>query len=201
MSLAAQMVSTIHFLYAKGWAPATSSNYSYRIEGENEFYVSESGIDKGDFSANHFLKVSALGIPIADIRKPSAETALHSTIYELFPTIHCVLHTHTVLNTVLSQYFADKKYIQLENYEILKGFEGVKTHEVSLKLPIFDNTQNIPALAAQVNEYAKQNSAMKAFLIVGHGMYTWGSTIADAKRHVEVIEFLLECEYRKLCYK
>jgi methylthioribulose-1-phosphate dehydratase len=201
MSLAAQMVKTIHFLYARGWAPATSSNYSFRIAEENEFYVSESGIDKGEFAANHFLKVSAFGIPIADVRKPSAETALHSTIYELFPHVHCVLHTHTVLNTILSQYFANDKCIQLKNYEILKGFEGIKTHEVSLKLPIFDNTQNISVLANQVSEYAKQNSDIKAFLITGHGMYTWGSTIADAKRHVEVIEFLLECEYKKLCCK
>lgn len=201
MSFAAQMVKTIHFLHAKGWAPATSSNYSFKIEEDNDFYVSESGIDKGDFAINHFLKVSATGIPIADVRKPSAETALHSAIYGLFPHVRCVLHTHTVLNTILSQYFANNGYIQLENYEILKGFEDIKTHEVSVKLPIFENTQHIPVLAAQVCKYAKQNLDMKAFLIAGHGMYTWGSTIADTKRHVEVIEFLLECEYKKLCLK
>lgn len=199
MSLAAQMVKTIHFLHSKGWGPATSSNYSFRLEGESNFYVSESGVDKGDFNVNHFLKVSALGTPIADARKPSAETALHSVIYELFPHVHCILHTHSVLNTILSQHLVYDKSIQLKNYEILKGFEGINTHEVLVKLPIFENTQNIPILASKIKDYTKQNLDMKAFLIAGHGMYTWGSTIADAKRHVEIIEFLLECEYKKLC--
>lgn len=192
-----QLVQVVHFLHAQGWAPATSSNYSFRQPGESNFYISESGIDKGEFSVENFLFVNANGEPLDDSRKPSAETALHCSIYQLFSDAHCVLHTHTVLNTILSQHFLSQKALILANYEILKGFSGIKTHEVFVEIPIFDNTQHIPTLAKMVEVYS-QNQPLHAFLIAGHGMYTWGATIADAKRHVEVMEFLLECEYRKL---
>ncbi|MBK7873521.1 MAG: methylthioribulose 1-phosphate dehydratase [Saprospiraceae bacterium] len=192
-----EFVKTIHFLHAQGWAPATSSNYSFRENGEVNFYISESGIDKGEFAVENFLYVTPDGKPIDDERRPSAETGLHSSIYQLYPEAHCILHTHTVLNTIISQFFLQQKALFLADYEILKGFSGVKTHEVNIKIPIFENTQDIPALAKEVEVYA-ENEQMWAFLIAGHGMYTWGSTIAEAKRHVEVVEFLLECEYRKL---
>ncbi|MDX1942991.1 MAG: methylthioribulose 1-phosphate dehydratase [Saprospiraceae bacterium] len=191
------LVKTIHFLHAQGWAPATSSNYSFRENGEVNFYISESGIDKGEFSVENFLYVTPYGKPINDERRPSAETGLHSSIYQLYPDAHCILHTHTVLNTIISQFFLQQKALFLADYEILKGFSGVKTHEVNIKIPIFENTQDIPALAKEVEAYA-ETEQIWAFLIAGHGMYTWGSTIAEAKRHVEVVEFLLECEYRKL---
>lgn len=195
-----QLVQVIHFLHAKGWAPATSSNYSFRESGETNFYISESGIDKGEFTVENFLLVNAAGQPVNDSRKPSAETALHCSIYKLFPDAHCVLHTHTILNTILSQHFLSQKALILANYEILKGFAGIKTHQVFVEIPIFDNTQDIPKLANEVEQYA-QTQELRAFLLAGHGMYTWGSSIAEAKRHVEVVEFLLECEYRKLLLK
>jgi methylthioribulose-1-phosphate dehydratase len=192
------LVQVIHFLHGKGWAPATSSNYSFRMEGATEFYVSQSGKDKGDFTTADFLQVNADGQPIEDARTPSAETTLHCMLYKLYPEVHCVLHTHTALNTVLSQHFQSKKQITFENYEVLKGFSGIKTHEVSVKIPIFANSQDVPTLAEEVLAYAQQNPGMRAFLLSGHGMYTWGATIQEAKRHCEVVEFLLECEYLKL---
>ncbi len=191
------LVAVIHFLHQQGWAPATSSNYSLREKDDTGFYISESGIDKGGFLPEHFLLVNAQGQPIQDHRRPSAETALHCSIYKLYPETTCILHTHTVLNTILSQYFLPQKALFLANYEILKGFSGIKTHHVQLKIPIFENTQDILALAQEVEAYA-QEEPMKAFLIAGHGMYTWGDTITDAKKHVEVMEFLLACEYNKL---
>lgn len=191
------LVAAIHFLHQQGWAPATSSNYSFREKARTNFYISESGIDKGAFSEQHLLLVNAEGKPINDNRLPSAETALHCLIYQLYPETTCVLHTHSVLNTILSQYFLPQKALFLADYEILKGFSGIKTHQIQVKIPIFENTQDIPALAQAIAASA-QNEPMKAFLIAGHGMYSWGATIADAKRHVEVMEFLLACEYNKL---
>jgi methylthioribulose-1-phosphate dehydratase len=202
MNQRADTVKAIHFLHQKGWAPATSSNYSFREPGQSNFYVSQSGMDKGDFGEAHFLQVDAEGNPVNDTRKPSAETLLHCAVYQIFPEVHCVLHTHTVLNTVVSQVFQEKGCLELQDYEILKGFSGIKTHEVSIKIPIFANTQDINALSIELVDFVRKNDPeLRAFLIAGHGMYTWGATVADAKRHVEVVEFLLECEYLKLKLK
>lgn len=202
LDLQNELVAVIRFLHAKGWAAATSSNYSCREKGVSNFYLSESGIDKGDFNRHHLIYVNAAGVPIDEPhRRVSAETDLHCTLYELFPTTHCVLHTHSILGTILSQLYRYDDAISFENYELLKAFEGISTHDTRLSLPIFANTQHIPSLSDELRRYAAQHPAMPGFLIAGHGVYTWGSSIAAAKRHIETIEFLLECEYKKQLFK
>jgi methylthioribulose-1-phosphate dehydratase len=190
------LVKTIHFLHQKGFAPATSSNYSVREAGSSAFYVSESGIDKGDFTTAHLICVDENGTNIQDDRRTSAETDLHTTLYKLYPKANCILHTHSVLGTVLSQKYLKKGGILFKNYELLKAFEGITTHETEVFIPIFENTQDIPSLSAKLRTYHAQHPAMRAFLISGHGMYTWASSVAAAKRQVETVEFLLECEIR-----
>jgi methylthioribulose-1-phosphate dehydratase len=34
------------------------------------------------------------------------------------------------------------------------------------------------------------------FLLSRHGLYTWGRDLAEARRHVEIFEFLFECVAR-----
>jgi methylthioribulose-1-phosphate dehydratase len=192
------LINAIHFLHQKGFAPATSSNYSVRMVGCADFWVSESGVDKGGFTPANLIQVDSEGLPINDTRTTSAETDLHTTLYKLYPDAHCILHTHSIFGTVLSDYISSKRGILLENYELLKAFEGIKTHETRLYIPIFENTQHIPNLSKQIIAYQAKNADMRAFLIEGHGMYTWASSVAAAKMQVEAIEFLLECAYRKM---
>ena len=194
-----ELVNAVRFLHKQGWAVATSSNYSFRESSKTEFYISESGVDKGDFNRHHLIYVNAEGVPCDEPhRRVSAETDLHCTIYNLFPNAHCVLHTHSVLGTILSQFYRYDDEIVFKNYELLKAFEDVNTHDTAIKIPIFMNTQNIPDLSAELQNHIKKQADMRAFLIAGHGLYTWATTIAAAKRQVEAIEFLLECEYKKL---
>ncbi len=193
-----ELVNTVRFLHAKGWAVATSSNYSFRESDQTNFYVSESGIDKGEFNRHHLIYVNAKGTPVEEAhRRVSAETDLHCTLYQLFPKAQCVLHTHSVLGTILSQLYRYDDEIVFKNYELLKAFERVTTHETTVRIPIFSNTQNIPNLSAEIRDYVKKYPDMRAFLIAGHGLYTWAGSIAIAKRQVETIEFLLDCEYKK----
>ena len=191
-----ELVDCIHFLHNKGWAPATSSNYSYRERGDRDFYISTSGVDKGEFSQQHFMKVDLKGQPINDSRKPSAETLLHAMIYQRLSEVGCILHTHTVYNTVLSTWAKNKKYVQLEGFEVLKGLTGIKTHDVSVEIPVFENAQDMPALVNEIEQFWDQQPQVYGFLLAGHGLYTWGKTIAEAKRHIEVLEFLFEVVYK-----
>lgn len=191
-----EIVDCIHFLHQKGFAPATSSNYSYKESDGSDFYISTSGIDKGAFTEAHFMRVDLLGNPIDDKRKPSAETLLHALIYSKKQEMGCVLHTHTVYNTVLSSIFAADKHLKLEGFEVLKGIRGVQTHEESVEIPIFENSQDMPALANQIEDYWNVHPGMTGFLLAGHGLYTWGTSIAEAKRHIEVFEFLFEVVYK-----
>lgn len=191
-----ELVRCIHFLHQKGYAPATSSNYSVRLPGQDDILISASGIDKGAFSVSDLMRIDADGQPKAPDRKPSAETALHTMIYRMRPQTTCVLHTHSVCNTVLSGAYASAGSLKLEGFEVLKGLSGVRTHQTRVSVPIFANSQDIPTLATEIQAYWEQQPDMLGFLLERHGLYTWGNTIAEAKRHIEVFEFLFECIFK-----
>ena len=182
--------------HRRGWSLATSSNYSVVLQREPlELLVTASGKHKNRLTPNDLVRVDALGQALDPTAgKSSAETLLHVAIAS-HREVGAVLHTHSVSATVLSEHFFPEGGLAVEGFEMLKGLEGVRTHEHRLWLPIFDNTQDIPQLAERVaNDLASPSPVIEhGFLIRRHGLYTWGDDLEAARRHVEVIEFLLEC--------
>ena len=180
----------------RGWSRGTSSNYSV-VVGRNptQLLITSSGKDKGRLLREDFVLVDNMGQPTDDSQpKSSAETLLHCVATE-DPNVGAVLHTHSVWSTVLSDRYAPQGGILIEGYEMLKGLADVKTHEHSEWLPIFDNSQDIPALAQQVRNAMQdqQHPLAHGYIIRRHGIYTWGKDLDEAFRHIEIIEFLLEC--------
>jgi methylthioribulose-1-phosphate dehydratase len=195
-----EMVETVKFLHAKGWAPATSSNYSFRVPNENNFWISLSGIDKITFTRDHLMLINELAKPLIDpTQKSSAETLLHLLIYEN-SDVNAVLHTHTVNNTVLSIAHESEGGLYFSGYEVLKGLKGNATHETTVHLPVFANSQDMNKLAAEIKAYWQQHPDMPGFLLAGHGLYCWGESISEAKRHIEVFEFLFDCTIKLKLY-
>lgn len=190
-----EITNLIQHIHKKGWSPGTSTNYSFK--DNNEIYVSKSGIDKSKFSKYDFINIDIFGNPISETGiKPSAETLLHTVLYEIEPKIECILHTHSVYATVLSRYY--NNIIKINSYEVLKGIGEIHTHDIEIGIPIFNNTQDIKQLSEEFRRYFKENPNIRAYLIKGHGLYTWGESIFIAKRQLEVFEFLLECHYKEL---
>jgi methylthioribulose-1-phosphate dehydratase len=114
-------------------------------------------------------------------------------LYRRFPEIGCVLHTHSVAQTVASRLFAGAGHVRLEGYELLKAFEGNRTHETAIDVPVLPNSQDMPTLAAQVDALLDRQ-CLWGYLIDGHGLYAWGADMAQARRHLDAFEFLLSCE-------
>ncbi|MEN9501498.1 MAG: hypothetical protein RI964_783 [Pseudomonadota bacterium] len=189
-----ELIAAGQFFHSRGWVPATSSNFSARL-GAEEILITSSGQHKGRLDEHGFLRADLQGHTLEQGKRPSAETGLHTLMYRRDPHIGCVLHTHSVNATVLSMALDS---IVLEGYELQKAFPGIITHEGQLSLPIFANSQDITALANEVNAYLDQYPDTVAYLIRGHGVYTWGASVADTQRHIEALEFLLECVYRRL---
>lgn len=182
------LIQVGQFLSERNWLPATSGNLSVRLDDGN-ILITVSGCHKGELTSDHLMELSATGEVRTSGRRPSAETALHLKLYECFPEVQCVLHTHSPRATVLSM---PGVAFTFEGFEIQKAFPGISSHEESWILPVFMNDQNIPRLAAKV---ASDSRVRDGFLVAGHGLYAWGETVASARRHVEAIEFLLECEH------
>ena len=179
-------------LYARGMVPATSGNLSARLNN-NHMAITVSGRHKGKLTAQDIMEVDANGVSL-DERRPSAETLLHVYIYRRFSEARVVLHPHSVNATVLSCLCEGD--LVLQDYEILKAFPGISTHECSVSMPIFDNDQDIARLAKNVDTRLALLPEVPGYLIRGHGFYTWGENMEDALRHVEAFEFLFECELR-----
>jgi methylthioribulose-1-phosphate dehydratase len=187
--------------HRRGWSLATSSNYSVVLGREPlRLLITASGKDKGRLTPRDFLQIDEGGRAVASTPlRPSAETALHVMLARR-AGVGAVLHTHSVWATLLSDEYAAASGFAIEGYEMLKGLAGVATHEQRVWVPVFANTQDIPALAQGVQRYldAPDQPPIHGFLIGRHGLYAWGRDLDEARRHVEAFEFLFEVVGRKL---
>lgn len=195
----AQLVTTCHWIGAKGWAPATGGNMSIRQDAE-WCWLSESGRDKGSLTSEDFLQVDIATNQAPSGRKPSAETGLHTLVYRLFPEANVVLHVHTVNATVLSR-IEKGPALNISGYEMQKTLTGQQTHLDTVHIAIFDNDQDIDALAQRIAHYAEQAPLKYGFLLRGHGLTCWGKDVAEARRQLEGLEFLFECEMQRRLYE
>jgi methylthioribulose-1-phosphate dehydratase len=177
----------------RGWVLGTSGNFSMVLSREPvRLAITASGAHKANLTPDHIVQVDADGVPLdGQSSRPSAEAHLHAEIVRL-RRAEAVLHTHSIWSTVLSDRHASDLGITIEGYEMLKGLEGVSTHEHSEWIPILENDQDMVRLSGRVREVLQRYPAAHAFLLRRHGMYTWGATLSQAVRHVEIVEFLLE---------
>lgn len=191
--MAAGLAAIAKSFHGRGWLLGTSGNLSAVVQREPlRIAMSPSGIDKGELTPDQLLSIDENGRIVSDHGgKPSDESLLHVTIVKERGA-GAVLHTHSIWNTILSDLYASEGGVKIEGYEMLKGLEGVRTHEHSEWLPIIDNSQDMPALAELVGKTLKETPAAHGFLLRRHGLYSWGDTLAQAKRHIEILEFLLE---------
>jgi len=190
--LAGEIIRNVRELSQLGWTPATSSNFSERLD-ERHAAITVSGRDKGRLTEADIMVVDFDGRAVGSDHRPSAETLLHTQLYRRFDDVGCILHTHSRHQTVASRLFAGAGHVRLAGYELLKAFRGNETHETALDLPVLPNSQHMPTLAAQVDTLLDQGP-MWGYLIDGHGLYAWGRDMAEARRHLEAFEFLLACE-------
>ena len=178
--------------YTRGWVLGTSGNFSAVVSREPlRLAVTSTGLDKGSLTPKQFLEIDEKANVMHGDGRPSAEALLHLTIVRDVRA-GAVLHTHSVWSTVLSGTHARHGGIALEGYEMLKGLSGVQTHKHREWLPILENSQDMIELADRVSHKLREKPGIHGFLLQEHGLYTWGESLAEAKRHVEILEFLME---------
>src|SRR5215831_18834948 len=178
--------------YARGWVLGTSGNFSAVVSREPlRLAITSTGLDKGGLRPAQFLEIDDKATVMRGDGRPSAEALLHLAIVRGV-SAGAVLHTHSVWSTVLSGTHARHGGLALEGYEMLKGLAGVATHKHREWLPILENSQDMVELADRVSNTLREKPGAHGFLLQEHGLYTWGESLAEAKRHVEILEFLME---------
>jgi methylthioribulose-1-phosphate dehydratase len=194
--LAEELTELGRGFYSRGWVLGTSGNFSAVVSREPlRLAITSTGLDKGNLSPAQFLEMDPDLKIIRGKGRPSAEALLHLAIVR-GREAGAVLHTHSVWSTVLSGAHAANGGFALEGYEMLKGLEGVRTHEHREWLPVLENSQDMAELSQLVSKTLREQPAIHGFLLRGHGLYTWGASLQEAKRHVEILEFLMEALVR-----
>ncbi len=191
----AELIEIGRDFHHRGWSLGTSSNYSVVLSSKPlQLLMTASGFDKGRLTPDQFVTVNEQLQPIGKtVLKPSAEAGLHLVLARTADA-GAVLHTHSIWGTLLSERYLQQGYLQIGGYEMLKALAGITTHETMVRLSIFPNTQNIKQLATEVEAQLRDSKKplRHGFLIAGHGLYTWGKDLSEARRHVEALEFLME---------
>jgi len=190
-------------IHSRGWCDGTGGNFSCVLNQEPlELLMAPSGVDKGLVAPDDLITVNGDGQLLGGTGKPSAETLLHLAIVKS-QGAGAVLHTHSQAATLLSKLACpsgeSSGWIKLTGLEMLKGLEGIKSHEEEVKIPVLANDQDLKRLSAAAQPLLP--GAPHGLLIAGHGLYAWGANLELAKRHLEILEFLLENQWREQLLK
>ena len=195
-SLAVQLAEVGRHCYERGWALGTSGNFSAVVSKEPlTLAITTSGVDKGLLESRDIVAIDEHRRVMRGSGIPSAEATLHLAIVRSRGA-GAVLHTHSIWSTILSEAATDSG-LSIEGYEMLKGLGGVHTHEHRERLPIIENRQDWARAAPELEAMLRENPEAHGFLIRRHGLYTWGKDLAEARRQVEILEFLFEVMGRK----
>ncbi len=198
--IAESLAAIAREFHSRGWLMGTSGNLSAVVDREPlRLAMSPSGVDKGELTPAQMLLIdehARLLSHSADLSgvssiKPSDESPLHIRIVQERGA-GAVLHTHSIWNTLLSDLYFDQGGVAIEGYEMLKGLQGVRSHEHREWLPIIENSQDMLALAETIGDTLRNHKEAHGFLLRRHGLYSWGTDLRQAKRHIEILEFLLE---------
>ncbi|GAB6078868.1 methylthioribulose 1-phosphate dehydratase [Hydrogenobaculum acidophilum] len=191
----ADVVKIAKEFHTRGWLPATAGNLSVRLD-DKRVCITASGTHKGHISEKDFVTVDYDANVLEGKKKPSAETLLHLVVYKNFPDVNAVFHVHTINSTLVSRFLEDK--VILKDYELLKAFDGINTHESLLEIPIFQNMQDMRVLSSIIQKAIEKGEVKYGFLLKSHGIYAWGKDVMDAYVKLEALDFLFDCELRSM---
>ena len=195
-ALAKALCGAMGEIHRRGWCDGTGGNFSCVLEADPiRLLMAPSGVHKGSVAPIDLIQVNREGHVVLGNGKASAETALHLEIVKTCGA-GAVLHTHSQAGTLLSQWACRQGRLELSGLEMLKGLDGIKTHNCSVDVPVLANNQNLSELSAQARPLFRD--APHGLLIAGHGLYAWGRNLGSAMRHLEILEFLLEQRWRQL---
>ena len=191
--IAGSIADAARGFYERGWVLGTSGNFSGLVSDDPfRVCITASGREKGRLKEEDFLVVDENGSAVEGEGQPSAETRIHISLYRRIPGCGAVFHTHSVWGTLLADRSLSDGAISIEGYEMLKGLSGVSTHEHRESVPVIENSQDYDLLASQIDGIVEGSPGIHGIYLRRHGLYTWGETVADAKRHIEIFEFLFE---------
>jgi len=192
-----QLTEAGRVFYARGWGRGASGNYSVLLARKPmRLCITAAGNEKGTLDETNFLELDDDAEILQGFGRPSDETMLHLSVYRLRPRARCILYSQTVAGMILSDRNFVDGAISIQGYEALKGLSGVTSHDHTELVPIVENSQDQIALSHVIQNVLLENPNIHAIYIRRHGLFAWGETVEQARRHIETLEFLFEAVER-----
>ncbi len=190
----AALIEIARDFHARGWMAGTAGNLSVR-EDDGSFWITASGKPKGRLEENDFLLVAIADGKIIEHSgnaKPSAETAIHRSLYQCFPEACACLHVHSVDACLAAAHApANADSLPLPPLEMLKGL-GVWDEHPQVSLPLFENFLDVARIADAIATRFKTTAPqVPALMVRGHGITVWGGGLQETYNRVEVMEFIM----------
>jgi methylthioribulose-1-phosphate dehydratase len=189
------LVEIARDFHSRGWMAGTAGNLSGRAD-EAHFWITASGLPKGRLQESDLLLVRVADVVVVERGRaeltPSAETAIHAVLYDLFPEANACLHGHTVAACLATaRTAAQATTLRLPPLEMIKGFD-VWEQRPRAELPLFSNHLDVARVARDVRtRFRKSRPRISALLVRDHGPTVWGTSLQQAYNRFEVMDFLL----------
>ena len=152
------------------------------------FVIKPSGVEYDTLTADDMVVVNLNGEVVEGKYKPSSDTATHAVLYERFPLIGGVVHTHSSWATSWAQAgraipcygttHADYMYGEIPCVRTLTAEEIETEYEKNTGVLIAD----------AFDALGLDPSATPAVLCKNHGPFAWGKDASDAVHNAVVLE-------------
>ena len=158
--------------------------------------IKPSGVDYSAMTANDMVVVSLdTGEVVEGTKKPSSDTPTHRLLYQAFPTLGGIVHTHSRHATIWAQAGQSIPATGTTHADYFYGAIPCTRLMTTAEIAGEYEYQTGEVIIKTFEERDLSPMQIPAVLVHSHGPFTWGKDAADAVHNAVVLE---ECAYMGL---
>ncbi|WP_416353301.1 L-ribulose-5-phosphate 4-epimerase [Agrilactobacillus fermenti] len=162
------------------------------------FVIKPSGVDYEDLTSDDMVVVNLKGEVVEGKMNPSSDTPTHTVLYNEFPTLGGIVHTHSPWGVAFAEAGMDIQALGTTHadtfYDDVPVSDALTKEEIESAYE--ENTGKV--IVRTFKERGLDPDAVPAVLVRQHGPFAWGPTPAKAVYNAKVLEVVAEMNYHAL---
>lgn len=169
-----------------GLVKLTFGNASGIDREQGRIIIKPSGFDYDAMTVEDMVETDLSGNVQANQHRPSSDLRSHIALYEAFPDIGAIIHTHSTYATIFAQARLSIKPLGTTHADYYRGTIPLtrELQEAEISNDYVGNTANVI-----IEAFEKLNpNEIPGVLVSGHGPFVWGKTPEDAISNAFILE-------------